>query len=51
MVIEIPEWKYQAKIARNTTFDRNQKKIFCPFWARKRQKMKILEVFPSVSQS
>ena len=31
MVIEIPQWKVKASIARNTTFDGNQDKILAQF--------------------
>ena len=31
MVIEIPEWKFKVKLARNTIFEGNQDEIFAHF--------------------
>ena len=30
----MPEWKLKAKLARNTIFDKNYGKNFCPFWVK-----------------
>ena len=50
-VVQTPEWKFKANIARNATFEGCLGPTFCQIWVRSGKKLIIFKNFTLVSQS
>ena len=45
VVVQTPEWKFKASIARNVTFEGRLTPNFCPIWVKNDKKLIIFQNF------